>query len=186
MGKHENENHHWIHHCCDYHNHHHNYVWNMPISLSYSLGPIFPVLWFPHRLKPPPQPFKKHFMYVILLVHIFKLMNFSSVLNGGILVTKFLGTFFSFHSFWGIKNYFHQLSEHFWEVKNYVGFAQNKVAIFISFHQLWREAPSRPFWGDIVYGWLLGYIPPPCKKLYLIWNKWVMLSNSGGAPDISK
>ena len=83
-----------------------------------------------------PSPTIQKTLHVCHFTRIFKLMNFSSVLNRGILVTKFLGTFFSFHSFWGIKNYFHQLSEHFWEVKNYVGFAQNKVAIFISFHQL--------------------------------------------------
>ena len=27
----------------------------------------------------------------------------------------------------------------FWDLKNYVGFAQNKVPIFISFHQLWGD-----------------------------------------------
>ena len=43
----------------------------------------------------------------------------------------------------------------FWDLKNYVGFAQNKVPIFISFHRLWGGPPSLPLWGDVVYGWPL-------------------------------
>ena len=48
--------------------------------------------------------------------------------------------------------YFCKHLELFEVVKNHISFAQNKITIFVSFHQLWVGLPPSPS-GDVIYGW---------------------------------
>ena len=72
---------------------------------------------------------------------------------------KKLAVFICIQIFFGAKSslgtYFHRLLKIFLEVIDYVGFAPNKVPIFISFHWLFGGPPSLPLWGDVVYEWSL-------------------------------
>ena len=134
--------------------------WHLPIFWFYDTLPSLVIFlwhdypdrrwcfWSPHA---PPSPLCMSFYLY------FQADEFEQCFKWGKSNKKyFVAVFLRFQSFWCIKNYFPQLSEHFLGSQKIstLSFAQNNVAVFISFYE-WTITDSDVFTLFSEINWIL-------------------------------